>query len=178
VDLLRLETNRCFLIRALALVEPALLVLLILLRKLKRGLRANGVTLGSVEIVPRRDHKRVLTEIERLCSGEDPDELLIKQMTAEERALFDVSIIDSLNKDSPEDRHRLRSALLKYGYDEQCARRVMSGDFSDRIRASALLSLLSPQWRETSIECQQLTTCASTGQAPGDTGTIGPEDPE
>lgn len=145
MDLVRLETNGWFLIGALALVGLAVLVLLIFLGKLRGGIRVRGANLCSVEMVSRLDRKWVLREIARLCSGEDLDESLMKQMTAEDRALFDVSIIDALNKYSREDQHRLRSALIKYGYDEQCARRVMSEDFSDRIRASALLSLLRPQ---------------------------------
>ena len=69
-------------------------------------------------------------------------------MSAEERALFEVSVIDVLNNRPREIQHRLRSALIKYGYDEQCARRVMSEDLSDRVRATALLTLLRPQWRD------------------------------
>jgi len=89
----------------------------------------------------------VAWEIERLCSGENPDGRLAKQMSTADRALFEVSIIDALNNRSREGQHRLRSALIKCGYDEQCARRVMSEDLSDRVRATALLKLLRPQWR-------------------------------
>jgi len=103
----------------------------------------------------RRDPKWVSREIERLCSGLDPTEPRIKRMSAEDRALFEVSVIDALNNRAREGQHRLRSALIKYGYDEQCARRVMSEDISDRVRATALLRVLRPQWREEPIDPEQ-----------------------
>lgn len=103
-----------------------------------------------------RDPKWVQQEIERLCAGQDPSESLIKQMSAEDRALFEVSVIDALNNRTREGQHRLRSALIKSGYDEQCARRVMSEDLSDRVRATALLSLLRPQWREEPTDLDHL----------------------
>ena len=109
----------------------------------------------------RRDPKWVSREVERLCAGEDPSEPLIKQMSAEDRALFEVSLIDALNRSTREGQHRLRSALIKYGYDEYCARRVMSEDLSDRVRATALLTLLRPQWRQVDPE-----------QRPGDEGVL------
>jgi len=124
-----------------------------------------------------RDPKWVSREIERLCSGQDPNEPLIKQMSAEDRALFEVSVIDELNHRTREGQHRLRSALIKYGYDEQCARRVMSEDLSDRVRATALLNLLRPQWREepsdpeqrSSVEGSLRALPASRATAPLDT---------
>lgn len=144
-----------FFIRALALVKPSAFVLLVFLGKLKRGIRSRVASQGRDETASRRDPRWVLREIERLCSGEDPDEPLFNQMTSEDRALFDVCIIDSLNKRSREDQQRLRSTLINHGYDEQCARRVMSEDFSDQVRASTLLNLLRPQLGDTSIERDQ-----------------------
>ncbi|MEK6409889.1 MAG: hypothetical protein AABN34_23445 [Acidobacteriota bacterium] len=154
MNLLRLETNGWCLIGVLALVELVGLVILVFVGKLRRGIQIRGANLCSVEMVSPRDPQWVLREIERLCSGEDRVESLIKHMSAEDRALFDVTIIDSLNKPSRDDQDRLRSALIRYGYDEQCARRVMSEDFSDRLRASAVLSLLRPQWKDTWMECK------------------------
>ncbi|HEX8091558.1 MAG TPA: hypothetical protein VF762_22075, partial [Blastocatellia bacterium] len=61
------------------------------------------------------------------------------------KALFEVQLIDALTKGSREDQHRLRSALIKLGYDEACARRVMRANVSDRVRAKTLLGLLRPQ---------------------------------
>lgn len=150
--LLELETSSWRLVAALALFELLALVFLIYLGRLRRRRRLRGSNLGSVEVASRRDPKWAAREIERLCSGEDPNEPLIKQMSAEDRALFEVSIIDALNGATREGQHRLRSALIKYGYDEQCSRRVMSQDLSDRVRATALLNLLRPQWRDTMVD--------------------------
>jgi hypothetical protein len=152
MDLLRLESNWWYLVGALALLELAAVVLLVYLSKLRRRNRGMAPGTDVVERLRGFDASWVSQEIVRLCSGEDLDDAAIKRMSGEERALFEVSIIDALNKCSREDQHRLRSALIKYGYDELCARRVMGQDLSDRVRASALLSLLRPQWRHPSIE--------------------------
>lgn len=108
------------------------------------------MTLGTVHEAMRIDAEWVSREIERLCSGGEPNESLVKQLPAEGRALFEVSLIDALNDSRREQRHVLRSALIKCGYDEQCSRRVMSEDLADRVRASALLSALRPRLLEPS----------------------------
>jgi hypothetical protein len=97
----------------------------------------------------------ILSEIERLQGGGDPKSTLGSSMSPEYRATFEIAVIDALSRASREEQHHLRSALIKCGYDEQCARRVMGADVSDRIRASALLALLRPQWRHPSIEVEQ-----------------------
>ena len=145
MDLLRPETKEWFPVAALALVDLAVLVFLTFHGKLRRRSRLTDANPGSVEVVSCQGSDSVFRGIARLCSGEDLDESLIKQMTAEDRALFDVSIIDTLNRSPREVQLRLRAALIKYGYDEQCARRVLSEHFSEQVRASALLSLLRPQ---------------------------------
>jgi hypothetical protein len=66
--------------------------------------------------------------------------------------LFEVAVIDALNHRPPQVQHRLRTVLVKHGYDEHCARRVMSEDVTDCIRATALLSLLRPQWRDEPVD--------------------------
>lgn len=147
MGLLQLESTWWWFVTSLALLELAALALVIYLAKLRRrrSARVSGMSSG---VIPTRDPKWVSREIERLCIGSDSPEPLIKQMSPEDRALFEVSVIDALNNRSRESQHRLRSALIKYGYDEQCARRVMSEDISDRVRATALLTLLRPQWRD------------------------------
>ena len=152
MDWPRLESNWWYLVGAVALLELVALVVLIYLRKLRSRTGVTGAHVSSVEIVPGLDPRWVLREIERVRSGEDLNEPMIKQLSAADRALFEVSLIDALSKWPREDQHRLRSALINYGYDEQCARRVMSEDVSDRVRACALLSLLRPQWRDPSGE--------------------------
>jgi len=152
MDLFQLESSWWWFVSALALLELGALAFLIYLGKLRRRRWPRGASLSPVGVASHRDPKWVSREIERLCSGQDPNEPLIKQMSAEDRALFEVSVIDALNNRMREGQHRLRSALIKYGYDEQCSRRVMSQDFSDRVRATALLNLLRPQWREEPID--------------------------
>jgi len=154
--LLQLESSWWWLVIALALFELVALVFLICLGSLRRRRWLRGANLGSVVVVASGRHpKWVSREVERLCAGEDPNEPLIKQMSPEDRALFEVSLIDALNSSTREGQHRLRSALIKYGYDEQCARRVMSEDLADRVRATALLTLLRPQWRKTQIDPEE-----------------------
>ena len=155
MDLLQIESSGWWQVIALVLVEFAALVLVIYLGRLRRRRWLRGATLGSANLALRRDPKWVSREIERLCAGDEPNATLIKQMSAEDRALFEVSLIDALNRGTREGQHRLRSALIKYGYDEQCSRRVMSEDLSDRVRATALLNLLRPQWRDTPIDPEQ-----------------------
>lgn len=155
MDLLQLESSWWWFVTAFALLELAALAFLFYLGKLRRRRWLRGTSLGTVVVVLHRDPKWVSREIERLCSGQDPNEPLVKQMSAEDRVLFEVSVIDALNNRTREGQHRLRSALIKYGYDEHCARRVMSEDLSERVRATALLSLLRPQWREEPIDSEQ-----------------------
>ena len=152
MDLLELESSLWSFAAALALSELAALILLICLRKLRRKSRLRAGSPDSIDVASRSDPRWVLREVERMCSGEDQSEPMIRQMTAEDRALFEVSIIDALNNRTREAQHRLRSALIKYGYDEMCARRVMGEDLSDRVRATALLTMLRPKWREEPID--------------------------
>lgn len=176
MDSLRLESSWWFVVGALALLELMVLAILIYLAKLRRRTHGRGPDLGSVQIVSRFDPRCISHEIERLRLGEKLNESLIKQMSAEDRALFEVSVIDALNKCSREDQHRLRSALIKYGYDEQSARRLMNEDLSNRVRASALLSLLRPQSRDPSIESEQRPTDEETALARATGRTTGPLD--
>lgn len=87
----------------------------------------------------------VLGEIERLRGGGEIDEKFIRLMSAEDKVLFEIALIDALTKWPREDQHRLRSTLIKNGYDERCAQRLMRGDITNRVRASTLLNLLRPQ---------------------------------
>jgi hypothetical protein len=101
-------------------------------------------------------HKGKMTvEIERLRDGGSIDEAYLRRMSAEEKTLFEVQLIDALTKWPREDQHQLRSALIKHGYDEHCARRVMRESVSDRVRASTLLRLLRPQPRGRTADLVQ-----------------------
>ena len=148
MGLFQLESTWGWFVISVALLELAALALVIYLGKLRRRRLPRGAGLIPGGAILNRDAKWVAREIERLCAGIDATEPLIKQMSPEDRALFEVSVIDALNNRSPESQNNLRSALINYGYDEQCARRVMSEDISDRVRATALLTLLRPQWRD------------------------------
>jgi hypothetical protein len=176
MDLFQGESSWWWLVTALALFELGALVFLMRLGSLRRRRWLRGVNAGSVVVASRGHPKGVTHEVERLCSGEDPSEALIKRMSAEDRALFEVSLIDALNSSTRERQHRLRSALIKCGYDELCARRVMSEDLADRVRATALLTLLRPQWRKTEIDSEQRPSDESMRRARAATRVTGPLD--
>lgn len=159
--LLDIETVQWRLAADLVLLELGALAFLICLGKLRRRRWLKESNLGSENATAQRDPKWVSREVERLCEGEDLNEPLIKHMSAEERVLFEVAIIDALNGATREGRGFLSSTLIKHGYDEQCSRRVMSPDLSDRVRATAVLNLLRPQWRDMDTEPQD----APSGEA-------------
>jgi hypothetical protein len=107
------------------------------------------------------DREGVTHELARLRDGGEMDISLIENMSAESRALFEIVLIDALTKWSRDDQHRLRSTLIKYGYDEQCSRRLMKDALSDSVRASTLLSLLRPQSADRSPETDRYRKTAS-----------------
>jgi hypothetical protein len=98
----------------------------------------------------RLDREGLSLELARLRDGGGLNVSLIESMSAEQRALFEIVLIDALTKWPRDDQHRLRSALIKHGYDEQCSRRLMKEAISDSVRASTLLALLRPQSAERS----------------------------
>ena len=149
-----LQLKSTWIFASAVFVHQAALSFFFFLFRLGRNswLARGGSSSGNPSV--RHDPKWVPHEIERLCAGDPPNEL-IKKMSAEERALFEVSVIDALNSRPRESQHRLRSALIKFGYDEQCARRVMGAELSDRVRATSLLTLLRPQWRDEPVVQEQ-----------------------
>lgn len=162
-------------VAALGLFALAALASLTNLVKMGKKRRPEGTDLSPVNRARHRNPKWVSGEIERLCSGQEPDERLIKPMSAEDRAMFEVSVIDALNNRSPENQQRLRSALIRQGYDEQCARRVMSADLADRVRATALLTLLRPQWRDEPLDPEQRSGDEGSRRALAASHKPGPE---
>ncbi len=177
MNLLGIQSDGSYLIGAFAALEIAVLVLLLHLVRLRRKRHERGDRLGVDNTPPRLNPSRVLSELERLAGG-DSTFILTASMCAEDRALLEVSIIDALTRASREEKHLLRSALVKCGYDEQCARRVMGQDISDRTRASALLGLLRPQWRDPSIEIEKRPTDEAAAMARVTTRTTAPLDLE
>ncbi len=124
----------------LFLLFAAILTVLFIMKNLKRK--------PSREIA----RERVLGEIERLRAGGEFDDSIIRALTRDQRALFEIVLIEALTTGSREDRHRLRAMLIKHGIDELCARRVMKESLSERIRASTLLYLLRPQYRTADLD--------------------------
>jgi hypothetical protein len=176
--MLRLSSDGWYLIGALVFLELAVIVLIVSLIALRRRNRSGGSSPGLVALPHSVDAAWAEREISRLRAGEPVDESLIKQLSPEDRAMFEVSMIDALNKASREDQHRLRSALVKCGYDEQCARRVMGADISDRVRASALLGLLRPYSKESSSDAVRSVTEDGADLAKAVRNTTGSLDPD
>jgi hypothetical protein len=115
---------------------------------------------GMVANVPGADEERaepasslryrlMARELESLRSAGAISDLRLERVSPEDRAMLEVVLIDALTKWPRSDQHLLRSTLIKQGYDEQCARRLMREAISERVRASTLLSLLRPQSRPT-----------------------------
>jgi hypothetical protein len=94
-------------------------------------------------------YRLIALELERLREAGVIGRLRVDRMTSEDRAMFEVALIDALSKWPRADQHLLRSTLIKQGYDEQCRRRLMREAISERVRASTLLNLLRPQSRPT-----------------------------
>jgi len=71
------------------------------------------------------------------------NEDLMKRLSAEERALIEVMLIEALSEGSDEDRERLRSNLLRVGFDDHCARLLYRVDIPEDVRVSSLLKLMN-----------------------------------
>lgn len=152
VDFLGFDHTLLYFLGALVLVEIFALVFLYHLRTSKGERKQGGVNLGAVKLIRPVGQEGVLREITRLREGQDLDESVVRCLSAEDKALFEVALIDTLTELPREQQHRLRATLVKHGYDEQCSRGVMRGEISDRVRASALLDLLRPQSRLRAFE--------------------------
>jgi hypothetical protein len=127
-------------------------------------------SLASIEVVKHQGPSWLIDEIDRFRRGGEISESFIRRLSHEERAFIEVALIDALTKWPREDQHRLRSMLIKHGYDEMCSRRLMKDTISERVRASTLLSLLRPQSRsaetdEPSREKTSLSAHAARGGA-------------
>jgi hypothetical protein len=132
------------LVIGLVLFLATILTVLFVMKKFKsRALRGSA-------------RERVLVEVERLRAGGEFDDSLVRGLTRDQRAFFEVVLIEALTTGSREDRHRLRAMLIKHGVDELCARRIMKESHSDRIRASTLLYLLRPQYRAADMDWEEL----------------------
>jgi hypothetical protein len=154
MNYLRLEFPFWYLVGILVLTKSVALTLFIYKRRARSKKSPEKVSPPSQATVA--SHKGKMTvEIERLRDGGSIDEEFLRRMSAEEKTLFEVQLIDALTKWPREDQHQLRSTLIKHGYDEHCARRVMRESVSDRVRASTLLRLLRPQTRGRTADLVQ-----------------------
>ena len=93
----------------------------------------------------RRELSWLLWEVARLGAGGEMTERLATRLSPEERVVFEIGVIDALARGTGERQRRLKRALIKSGYDEQCARRVMKDALADRVRATTILVLLHPR---------------------------------
>ncbi|HWO00551.1 MAG TPA: hypothetical protein VNS63_14930 [Blastocatellia bacterium] len=93
----------------------------------------------------RTELSKLLWEVARLGDGGGVTYHLAASLSPEEKAVFEIGLIDTLTRGTADQQRRVRRALLNCGYDEQCARRVMTESVTDRVRASTLLLLLHPQ---------------------------------
>ena len=134
-----------YLIAVFIVVEFLALAFFYRLKNSTRDRRREGAEQSPAIALKSLGREAVLGEIERLRAGGEIDEKFIRLMSAEDKALFEIALIDALTKWPREDQHRLRSTLIKNGYDERCAQRLMRGEISNRVRASTLLNLLRPQ---------------------------------
>jgi hypothetical protein len=146
MNYVRFESPFWLFIGVLVLIELGALSIFIYKNRAGKK-RSRGTFPVSPEATATPDGGKMAVVIERLRDGEIIDDASLRRMSAEDKALFEVQLIDALTKWPREDQHQLRSALIKQGYDEQCARRVMRESVADRVRASTLLSLLRPQYQ-------------------------------
>ena len=134
-----------YLLGGLVLIQVGALTLVYYFRISKKKSKQRNVNSASVKILPPVGHQAVLCEIARLSAGGDLDEAFVGSLLGEDKALFEVALIDALTGLPRELQHSLRATLVKHGYNEHCARRLMKGEISDRVRASTLHGLLHPQ---------------------------------
>jgi hypothetical protein len=138
-----------------------MIMCLLRIKKLRNKKDVGAATNDSSRRNERLDRDGMSRELARLRDGGEMNVSLIENMSAEERALFEIVLIDALTKWARDDQHRLRSALIKHGYDEQCSRRLMKDAISDSVRASTLLALLRPQSADRSPDADRHRKTAS-----------------
>jgi hypothetical protein len=142
-----------YLLAGLVLIEAGAVILLYCFRISKKKSNRKKVS-SAVKILRPIGQEAVLSEIARLSAGGELDETFLGSLLGEDKALFEVALIDALSGLSRELQHPLRATLIKHGYDEHCARRLMKGEISDRVRASTLHDLLLPQSHAMGVETE------------------------
>jgi hypothetical protein len=137
MEIAQLHWHTPVLLWAFSSVAPALIAVM--------HLKSRGATLNSVTALRLIGHEAVLAEVERLSAGGEVNETLMRRMSAHDRVVFEVALIDRLSTGPSEEGRRLRATLIKNGYDERWARRAVRGGVCDRVRASTLLRLIKAQ---------------------------------
>jgi hypothetical protein len=143
-----------YVLGGLVLIEVAALIVFYALRRVKKRRKLANPHPIAVAIPSPAGQQAVLREIARLSAGGDLDQAFVRSMARADKALFEVALIDALTGLPRERQHSLRATLVKHGYDEHCARRVMRGEISDRVRASTLHGLIHPQSHTMGIESE------------------------
>lgn len=92
----------------------------------------------------RDEVAKVSAELQRLRQTGEWDWALLEQLSPAARVAFEVLLIEALTTWPRTAQRRLRDALITNGYDEQCARRVMSDNLPESIRAASLHAILRP----------------------------------
>lgn len=100
------------------------------------------VNLNSVVLLKPLGRAGVLRLVEHLRAGGEVEEPFICNLAAEDRVLFEVTVIDALTVLPRGERKKLKKALLSRGYDELCSRRLHRSDISARVRIKTLIELL------------------------------------
>ena len=133
-----------YLVGSLVLIEICVLLLFYRLKSSKIEENKGRANQSSVKLRRPLGQEGVLGEITRLIAGGELNVAVLKSFSAEDKARFEVTLIDALAELPRDQQHMLRATLVKHGYDEHCARRLFKADISDRVRASTLLNLLRP----------------------------------
>ncbi|MEW6207883.1 MAG: hypothetical protein AB1631_05920 [Acidobacteriota bacterium] len=100
------------------------------------------MNLNSVVLLKPLGRAGVLRLVEQLRAGIKIDAPAISELAAEDRVLFEVTVIDALTVLPRGERKKLKKALLNQGYDELCSRRLHRSDISARVRIETLIELL------------------------------------
>lgn len=96
----------------------------------------------SVEPVTPITRDELVDEIDRLKAGGAMNEKIMERLSADDRILFEVMLIEALSDERKKGGQRLRSNLVRGGLDDLCARRLFRADIPESVRAMALMRLL------------------------------------
>jgi hypothetical protein len=99
--------------------------------------------LDSVQLLKPAGREGIINEVKRLKAGGQVNEKIIEKFSAADRVLFEVMMIEALSEGREEDREKLRSNLIRTGFDDYYARRLLRLDIPGYVRASSILRLLS-----------------------------------